>query len=447
MAKYNYDDDKKISALSVFEIILMIILVIMIAAMVICNVMFRSGSGATSILGYSFYRTKAVNMLPNIPVNTIIVAKESEIQNIAPGSVILCNIGENTTLIRVREIIEENGKEFYIVKFDTALDNETFRIEKSDIIAKAVWQLESLGAVIDFATSVPGIIIAVIIPLAIILIFQIVRIRNLRELEREAASLDDIDDMIFERNKTTPSYVTISPSKPSDEITAPLPKQSERPDLKGIAIAMKKSETKSEPELKQRLIVDDKGQAEFSAAPVKQDISESPLFTNDYSSSFSSQTTETVHSNAPTHISAPQKNDYAAIYSGKKSEERVVFTPHLSNIIPEDLLNIQESAPSAAVESSAENSTKTYFEKPSDVKAEIAEEIAPVSPDIAASSSNSAETITPKPEYKVPLAVSTIPENAVIPKENIAPVKKKKNSKTLAELMSLIDAEETKLKK
>ena len=44
-------------------------------------------------------------------------------------------------------------------------------------------------------------------------------------------------------------------------------------------------------------------------------------------------------------------------------------------------------------------------------------------------------------------AVSTIPENAVVPKENIAPVRKKKSSKTLEELMSIIDAEETKLKK
>ena len=40
-----------------------------------------------------------------------------------------------------------------------------------------------------------------------------------------------------------------------------------------------------------------------------------------------------------------------------------------------------------------------------------------------------------------------IPENAVLPKETIAPPKKQKSNKALAELMSIIDAEENKLKK
>ncbi len=99
--------------------------------------------------------------------------------------------------------------------------------------------------------------------------------------------------------------------------------------------------------------------------------------------------------------------------------ERVVFTPHVSNVIPDSLANIQEEA---AAKSGFDESVKNYFEK-------------------------NDKPIIPAEEKPAAEAVSTIPENAVIPKENIAPVRKKKSSKTLEELMSIIDAEETKLKK
>ena len=199
MSRNSFDEKKKVSVFSVVEVIIIVILVLMILGMAACNIIFRKDNSATSIFGYSFYKTRAVNMVPEIPVNTVIIAKKSEIPNIKERSVILCNIGEYTALTRVVEIQQEEGKTYYIVKFDTSPANETFRVESDAVIAKAIWQLESFGKFLDFATSVPGIIIAVIIPLAVIIIMQVIRIRNIRELEREASSLDDIDDLIIDR--------------------------------------------------------------------------------------------------------------------------------------------------------------------------------------------------------------------------------------------------------
>lgn len=416
--------DKKFSAFSVAEIILIILLVAVIAAMIFIGVVFHKDNTATSIFGYCFYRTKAVNMETSIPQGTIIVAKESENDSIEAGSVILCKIGEYTVLTRVTEVQDDA----YIVKFDVAPDNETFRVEKSAVIAKAVWQLEAFGKFIDFATSTVGIIIVLIIPLTIIIAVQVVRINRLKALEREASSLDDIDDVINSRRKEEAPAVTFSKPKFSDE--APEPRRPERSEESPLVVKRPRSRDfdfdEDDLRPKSRLTVDSNGRADFVAEekePVRIPENETPnerlerisgiaKHTSPVSASAkASSGSEPAYAAAPTRITA----DAVRSYEG----ERVVFTPHVSNVIPDSLANIQEEA---AAKSGFDESVKNYFEK-------------------------NDKPIIPIEEKPVVESVSTIPENAVVPKENIAPVRKKKSSKTLEELMSIIDAEETKLKK
>lgn len=416
--------DKKFSAFSVAEIILIILLVAVIAAMIFIGVVFHKDNTATSVFGYCFYRTKAVNMETSIPQGTIIVAKESENDSIEAGSVILCKIGEYTVLTRVTEVQDDA----YIVKFDVAPDNETFRVEKSAVIAKAVWQLEAFGKFIDFATSTVGIIIVLIIPLTIIIAVQVVRINRLKALEREASSLDDIDDVINSRRKEEAPAVTFSKPKFSDE--APEPRRPERSEESPLVVKRPRSRDfdfdEDDLRPKSRLTVDSNGRADFVAEekePVRIPENETPnerlerisgiaKHTSPVSASAkASSGSEPAYSAAPTRITAD------AVRSS--DGERVVFTPHVSNVIPDSLANIQEEA---AAKSGFDESVKNYFEK-------------------------NDKPIIPTEEKPVVESVSTIPENAVVPKENIAPVRKKKSSKTLEELMSIIDAEETKLKK
>lgn len=144
-----------------------------------------------------------------------------------------------------------------------------------------------------------------------------------------------------------------------------------------------------------------------------------------------------LYINKPTRIESekPVTDEFLDKYAPKPvvSEEElfdsensrsVVFTPHLSNIIPDSIAAVQEETetPKAPKKSGFDESVKSYYEKvvvPEDVK-------------------------LPEPVVE---ETSTIPENAVRPKETLAPPKKKNSSKALAELMSIIDAEETKLKK
>ncbi len=426
MSSKAFKEKEKSSAFSVVEVIVVILLIIIIAGMIFCNVVFHSDNKSTSIFGYSFYKTRAVNMIPEIPVNTVIIAKKSEIPNIKENSVILCNIGEYTALIRVTEITQEDDETYYIVKFDTAPANETFRVSSEDVIAKAVWQLESFGKFLDFATSVPGIVIAVVIPLAIIIIIQVVRIRNIRELEREASSLDDFDDVIFSDKRNSTPAVTFTEPKFSEDVTdkAP-PVRRELPKVGGYD--SHEDELKSKAEL----TIDSSGKAAYRAAE------KSPAEDNSGINSASKQlsaigaSARASSGSNPSYISRPTKIEPRVTEGftpktnsslNSSDEERVVFTPHLSNVIPDSLVNIQEEAASSNGKSSFDESVKAYFEKNSDKPAPEA---------------------IPADEK----SVSTIPENAAVPKETIAPVKKNRSSKTLEELMSIIDAEETKLKK
>ncbi|MCM1480801.1 MAG: hypothetical protein NC085_13940, partial [Muribaculaceae bacterium] len=418
------------------------------AAMIAFNFLFKNKGAPVSVFGLNFYITKDVKMQPKIPKDTFIIAKKSEIPNIAENSVILCNVGDFTTLIRVKEIRQEEGKTYYVVKYDTDDDTKAFPISEDNVISKAVRQDEILGKVLNFATSTVGIIIAVVIPLIFIIAIQVARILGIRRLEEEAASLDDIDGFISSRDEESPAPVTFSEPKFIEDVTGKIPPVSR------YAVSEPPKDfipaPKPEPKLEKVLSVDNSGRAAYSQRPANADKDESyPLFTYDKLSKNREQEKEPVtvgaakavsrdelYLNKPTRIESekPLTDEFLDKYAPKPavSEEEtssesgrsVVFTPHLSNIIPDSIAAVQEKAetPKQPKKSSFEESVKSYYEKvvvPEDIK-------------------------LPNPE---PAETITIPENAVRPKETLAPPKKANSSKALAELMSIIDAEETKLKK
>lgn len=415
---------KKISAASVIEIILIVILVLVMAVMLAFNFLFKKDNAAASVFGYSFYNTKAVNMLPDFPKNTVVIAKKSEIPNIKENSVILCNIGEHTTLIRVVQIEEEEGKTYYVVKFDTSPSNEAVRIEQDDVIAKAIWQMNGFGSFLEFATSTVGIIIAVVIPLMFIIAIQVARILGIRKLENEAASLDDIDGFMQSRDEEEPAAVTFTEPKFIEDVTGKLPK------VGGMGVR--------EPEPKQNKVLsfDNRGRAEYVERSVSQnpEEKESPLFTYDrlagkkdapvkepsYAGAKQTVSRDELYINRPTRIEPESRrnDELFTKYASSEKSEPVVFTPHMSNVIPDSIAAVQEET-SAVKKTTFDDSIKSYFEK-------------------SAPSDNVSFPTDEKP---------AIPEKAVVPKETIAPPRKQNNNKAVAELMSIIDAEKNKMKK
>lgn len=440
---------KKVSAFAVIEMILIILLVLVMAAMIAFNFLFKNKDAPVSVFGLNFYITKDVKMQPKIPKDTFIIAKKSEIPNITENSVILCYVGDYTTLIRVKEIQQEEGKTYYVVKFDTDDDTKTFRISSDAVISKAVRQDEVLGKVLNFATSTVGIIIAVVIPLIFIIAIQVARILGIRRLEEEAASLDDIDEFISSRDEESPAPVTFTEPKFIEDVTGKIPSVSRY----AVSEPPKEftPEPKSEPKLEKVLSVDNSGRAAYTQRLANKSENENyPLFTYDKLSKNREQEKETVtvgaaktvsrdelYLNKPTRIESekPMTDEFLDKYAPKpmvnddellnsENSRSVVFTPHLSNIIPDSIAAVQEKTetPKPPKKSGFEESVRSYYEKV-------------VVPE---------EEKLPEPKTEETI---TIPENAVRPKETLAPPKKANSSKALAELMSIIDAEETKLKK
>lgn len=396
-------DKKKNSVVNIIEGIVIAALIIMIAVMLFLCFSFGKKGAAPNIFGFTVYHTMAVNMEPEIPANSAVIAKASEKDNVKVGSAVLCKIGDDTVLTRVVQLLNENGEISYVVKFDTAPPDITFKIPKSSVIAKAIWTSKGLGSLLSFATSTFGIMLVIIIPSLVIIIFQVVRIINAKKAEEDAYSIDDLqevmiydDDGLKPRGAREPEQSRRQPEprggdeygrqretgRVKEEMNAPLP-------FENFSFEERESRNKT-------LSVDRNGRAELKFTDPD---SSGPLFTRE--------------SMRPIRREEPAEETDTLRKEGEMSEasEEQNVPAFMSNVISERLAD-----------------TVSEAEKPVPL-------ISPVQ----------SQTKTVHTDSVIRNARS-IPSKAVVPKEKLAPPPKKSSSKTISELMSIIDAEESKLK-
>lgn len=397
--------NKKGSAVNIIEGIVIGILILLIAGMLFLYFSFSGNGAAPNIFGYTFYHTKAVKMEPKIPQNTVVIGKTGDLEDIKVGSVVVCKIGEDTVLTRVVQLVNENGEMSYVVKFDTAPANDTFKIPAENIIARATSQSSIFGSILNFATSTLGIMLVIIIPSFIIIVFQVIRIVNVKRTEEEAYSLDELNEVM-----------TDDDDNGHDFFEEPASFSTPEPEPEPAPVPVKE---------KTVLSVDKNGKAGLTA--VREEGT--PLFTYEgFSENKSKRSDSKQGGSVVKPVKTPTTDKFfseykteeekATLYEAKSEqpaagEEKSV--DFMSNVIPK---NIAEAAAKAEVpaEENAPEAVMTY--EPKTVR-----------------------------EDKIVKEAKNIPEQAVVPKEKLAPPKKKNNSKAISELMSIIDAEESKLKK
>ena len=183
-------------AFNIIEGIVIALLILLIAFMLFLYFSFSKTGAAPSVFGYNIYYTKAVNMQPAVMPGSAVIASRKQIDEIKKGSIILCTSDDNTILTRVTELLNEDGRLYYIVRFDTAREDDTFKIPTENVIAKAVYTSAPLGALLGFATSTLGILLVIIIPSLLIIVLQVVRILGMKRAEEDARSLDDLTDIM-----------------------------------------------------------------------------------------------------------------------------------------------------------------------------------------------------------------------------------------------------------
>lgn len=420
-------DRAKKSPLVVVEFIVIGILILAIAFMLVLYFSFRSTGTAPKIFGYYIYHTHAVNMAPKIPAEAAVIAEVDEIENIKVNSVVLCNIDSTTTLIRVVEILEEPEGTFYIVRFDTSPQNETYKIPKESVMAKATQYDVRVGKLLNFATSKTGIILVVIIPSILIVLFQIIRIVVTKSDGADYSPEDDDDDDDFDDDFGEP----VKPGDPRSDF-APVRAKF---DLNKTAPA------------ESFLFVDKSGKAEYSPNINPENM----LITGEVLDAMSGRKPEHDHpflsgySNEPVKIPDEKPEEPAAADSirsiiGADIGDTSGFAPKVSNVLPESLSQLKTAAYPDGEPVEDDKPAKASRYEPEEV---ITEE----EPPKVFFTEEEPEVIAPTAADQPIIATNSIPENAVVPRETIAPRRKRNTGKTIDELMSIIDAEQAKIKK
>lgn len=155
-------------------IFIFVLAVLIILTFVIFGIFKESGS-APKLFGYRVYVVGSDRMEPRIPKGAAVFVEEGALPDANAQSVILCEIDNRLWVIGfVGTTTTESGETSYLVKYDNATDDKIWGITQDDIVGVAKKYDTFVGGVIRFASSKAGMLTIVIVPCALLLIYEIV---------------------------------------------------------------------------------------------------------------------------------------------------------------------------------------------------------------------------------------------------------------------------------
>ena len=174
---------------SVFAVLLVIVLLLSVALTVGINLVF-SGDRVPMVAGYYLYLHETDDMEPDIPADSLVIAKEAGQTSLQPGNKVLCYLNDGNMQLRViyNIAVNEDGSTSYFP--GTAVEQGSeLAIQRGNIFAVCTWASKELYVVVKFATSVMGLMAMLVIPCVILIVMLLVKIaRSSRDAE------DDEDD-------------------------------------------------------------------------------------------------------------------------------------------------------------------------------------------------------------------------------------------------------------
>jgi hypothetical protein len=451
---------RKNTAGTFVRIVIIIVLAVLIGGVLLFNFFFKTDGTPSSIFGIYFLRTNEVYMETEIMPGDMIIAMEAEPSDLNPDDVVICKFRDRITVMRITAV-NPGVPVSFSVKYDTAPETDAFSIGAENIIARAKYKDAVLGKLLDVATSVPGIIVAVIIPLTLIIIYQITRFAGNREDADEDEEYGG-EGIVRERSGKTVSERTadLTEMLSERELDDPAISLTDFKDIKAELDSLKEAEPQKQTG-SVKLAIDERGRAVVQKHDFEATRQIAP---NAYTKPAPSrtETSDRANSFARTEVSAgiaaPSSSHTAGFsrtYEAAKASDPVVFLkpeplpqsgsvtrigdlvrdnetsredeavremlrPKPASVIPESINRAQQSA-SKTAPSEFEDSVREYYKK-EDTR------------------------VTPAESFAEP-AASSIPPGAAVPKENIAPVRRKKSTRTIDELMKIIDSEAGKISK
>lgn len=195
-------------------IVIAIFLVIALIALVV-TVVYRTRGEDAEILGYQFRIVVSGSMEPAIPQDSLVVidtvgSGDSFYDDLAVGDVITfywfntANVDDVIVTHRIIAIdppATEGGNYTFTLQGD-AVDGDTQVITQDEIIGRVVWSSYPLGCVLTFLRSSAGIGVCLILPAALIMIYEVYRIIRLvregkaeQKREKEAARDEELESL------------------------------------------------------------------------------------------------------------------------------------------------------------------------------------------------------------------------------------------------------------
>ena len=170
------NEETRTSPCKVLGIIFLIILILAAAFVAFVHIAFKNENVTPSIGGYSLYLIHDDYMSPNIEKNSLIFATNGKPSQEDIGKVVIADdvSGKNgttygTTAMRFVNLVNENNKLYYELKFDNSVD--TVMVKGNKIVGIANYQFELMGKIIVLANSTIGYVIFIGIPAILMIIF------------------------------------------------------------------------------------------------------------------------------------------------------------------------------------------------------------------------------------------------------------------------------------
>lgn len=214
---------------SVFCILFVIVLLLLVAATATSNVIF-SGDRVPKVAGYYLYLHETEDMEPDIPQNSLVFAKEAAETSLAPGNKVLCYLADGNLALRViyNMTIDSDNRTSYFP--GTALEQGSeLSIPRTNIFAICTGASKELYAYVKFSTSVPGLMVCLVVPCIILIVMLLVKIAK--------SGKDEIDEEDFFFDEEEIKAVT---RKPARQKQAPL-FNPETPPVAAESLEKKKS--------------------------------------------------------------------------------------------------------------------------------------------------------------------------------------------------------------
>ncbi|HBL40468.1 MAG TPA: signal peptidase I [Ruminococcaceae bacterium] len=156
---------------------LVLIISIVLCAVVIISA--KSGTGAPNFAGYSFLSVRSDSMEPSFYVGDLIIVRRYNASHTYKKGDVISFLAYDATgemyinTHRIEEVVEGSSVS-YVTKGDNAQKRDVKRVYPTKILGQYTGKrYAGLGKVFEFASTSKGVLLTVIIPAAIIVVWQL----------------------------------------------------------------------------------------------------------------------------------------------------------------------------------------------------------------------------------------------------------------------------------